>query len=70
MKQQTTFTCTEAACLLGIHPLTLLRWQKEGRIAAFKVGREWRFPRGAVYAFERGEQEPDAQDAGEQILSV
>lgn len=33
----------EAAALLGLHPDTLVRMARTGRIWAKKVGREWRF---------------------------
>lgn len=33
----------EKARQLGIHPNTLVRMAREGRIAATKVGRSWRF---------------------------
>ena len=52
-----SFSCTEAAARLGVHPATLLRWQNEGKIAGFKVGREWRFLRATIYALERGSDE-------------
>lgn len=34
----------EKARQLGIHPNTLVRVAREGRISATKVGRSWRFP--------------------------
>lgn len=33
----------EMAELVGVHPDTLVRWARGGRIWAQKVGREWRF---------------------------
>ena len=37
------FPAAEAADLLGLHPDTLVRMARAGRIWAQKVGREWRF---------------------------
>src|SRR5690349_24808375 len=34
----------EVAKRLGLHPLTVRRWVKEGKIAAVQVGREARIP--------------------------
>ena len=33
----------EAAALLGVHPKTLQRLARSGRITAYRVGRLWRF---------------------------
>ena len=34
----------EVAKRLGLHPLTVRRWVKEGKIVAVQVGREARIP--------------------------
>jgi excisionase family DNA binding protein len=34
----------EKARQLGVHPNTLVRMAREGRVSATKVGRSWRFP--------------------------
>jgi excisionase family DNA binding protein len=34
----------EVAKRLGLHPLTVRRWVKEGKIAAVQIGREARIP--------------------------
>ena len=34
----------EKARQLGVHPNTLVRMAREGRISATKIGRSWRFP--------------------------
>jgi excisionase family DNA binding protein len=34
----------EVAKRLGLHPLTVRRWVKEGKIAAIPIGREARIP--------------------------
>ena len=39
---------TDAAVLLGLHPMTVRRWASEGRIEAKRVGGQWRIMRAAV----------------------
>jgi len=34
----------QASKMLGVHPNTLRRWRKEGKIKAVKVGRDWVYP--------------------------
>jgi putative resolvase len=34
----------EVAKRLGLHPLTVRRWVKEGKVAAVQIGREARIP--------------------------
>src|SRR5437870_8810389 len=41
---------TDAAELLGKHPMTVRRWASEGRIASRRVGGQWRIMRAAVDA--------------------
>ena len=33
----------EAAAMLGVHPKTLLRLARSGRITAYRIGKLWRF---------------------------
>lgn len=37
----------DAAALLGVHPKTLERWAREGRVPAYDLGR-WRFRASAL----------------------
>ena len=41
-----TLDAKQKAAELGVHPDTLGKWVRAGRIPAVKVGREWRFRRG------------------------
>jgi excisionase family DNA binding protein len=41
----------EAAAILGISPLTLKDWAREGRIASFKIGRRVLFAKAELEAF-------------------
>jgi excisionase family DNA binding protein len=43
----------EAAALLKIHPKTLQRMAREGRIAAAQIGKLWRFRASALDDFLR-----------------
>ncbi len=36
-------TAKEVAAYLHIHPLTVHRYAREGKIPAFKIGTDWRF---------------------------
>jgi chromosome partitioning protein len=41
-------TTDEAARLLNVHPNTIVRWIKSGRLPSSKIGREYRIPREAI----------------------
>ena len=43
MKQIQTLTPNEISKILRIHPFTVTRLAREGKIPAFKVGGIWRF---------------------------
>ena len=40
----------EAAALLGVHPKTLQRLARSGRITAYRVGKLWRFQARDLWA--------------------
>lgn len=42
-KDKEIFTAKEVAEYLNIHPLTVHRYAREGKIPAFKIGTDWRF---------------------------
>ena len=44
-KSKEILTAKEVADYLHIHPLTVHRYAREGRIPAFKIGTDWRFHR-------------------------
>lgn len=49
------YTVTEVAAILKVHRETILRWIAEGKINAFKVGKEWRIDEKDLQEFiERG----------------
>ena len=47
------FTAQEAAALLNAHVETVRRLARRGRIPAFKLGKDWRFPKDALLQWGR-----------------
>lgn len=43
VKDKEILTAKEVAAYLGLHPLTVHRYAREGKIPAFKIGTDWRF---------------------------
>ncbi len=41
-------TVKEVAKYLDVHPMTLYRLAREGKIPAFKIGGQWRFQKKAL----------------------
>ena len=52
--QDQALSLEEAAEALGVSRSTLYRWQQQGRLRGFKVGRQWRFRRSELDAFSKG----------------
>lgn len=51
------FGAEEVAAYLGVKPITVYRWCREGRLPCLKAGRGWRIRRAALDDFlERGER--------------
>lgn len=42
-KEKEIMTAKEVAEYLSIHPLTVHKYAREGKIPAFKIGTDWRF---------------------------
>ena len=42
-KQKEILTAKEVAEYLKVHPLTVHKYAREGKIPAFKIGTDWRF---------------------------
>ena len=42
-KDKEILTAKEVADYLNIHPLTVHKYAREGKIPAFKIGTDWRF---------------------------
>jgi excisionase family DNA binding protein len=50
-------TITELSEHLRVHPTTIYRLLRQGRIPGFRVGSSWRFSRRAIENWERGQGE-------------
>lgn len=59
-----TVDVARAAEVLGVHPWTLYRWAREGKIPSIKLGRSVRFRVAALEEWMR-EQEQKALCGGE-----
>jgi len=44
-KQKEIMTAKDVADYLNLHPLTVHKYAREGKIPAFKIGTDWRFHR-------------------------
>ncbi len=42
---KTVLTIKDVAKYLGVHPMTIYKFAKQGKIPAFKIGSDWRFHR-------------------------
>lgn len=42
-REKEIMTAKEVADYLNLHPLTVHRYAREGKIPAFKIGTDWRF---------------------------
>ena len=51
-------TITELSAHLRVHPTTIYRLLREGRIPGFRVGSAWRFSRAAIEVWEHREAGP------------
>ena len=52
--QDAIMTAKEVASFLKIHQFTVLRYAREGKIPAFKIGMDWRFHRKYIEKWIRG----------------
>lgn len=70
-KHKEILTTKEVAEYLNIHPLTVHRYAREGKIPAFKIGTDWRFHKkylekwikqNLIYNLQSKEREKSALD--------
>ncbi len=47
-KPKDIMTVKDIASYLDVHPMTIYKYVKEGRIPAFKVGASWRIRRDSI----------------------
>lgn len=55
LKQYNTYTLTELESVIGVSHLTLMRYVKNGKLKATKVGGKWRVSEANLKAFINGE---------------
>ena len=61
---------TEAAGILGVHPVAVQQMLRLGRLPGMKVARNWIIPRDALLEFAKtyvkgpGRRKPKAQEGG------
>jgi excisionase family DNA binding protein len=58
MSDEEILTITELSVHLRVHPTTIYRLLREGRIPGFRVGSAWRFSRSAIERWEHGQDFP------------
>lgn len=56
--EEEILTITELSAHLRVHPTTIYRLLREGRIPGFRVGSAWRFSRAAIESWEHGQIGP------------
>ena len=65
MNNEATFLTTEeAATMLSVHPNTILRWIKRGKLPASQIGKQYRIPREAI------ENRVAKADPGTRVIAV
>lgn len=62
-------TLREVASYLRVHPNTIYRLARAGKLPAFKMGTDWRFHRAAVDTYLR-EQRPPTRGAADELLDL
>ncbi len=50
--QEEVFTIKELSDYLRVHPTTIYRLLRQGRLPGFRVGSNWRFNRSAIEQWE------------------
>jgi excisionase family DNA binding protein len=58
-------TIAELSAHLRVHPTTIYRLLREGRIPGFRVGSAWRFSRAAIEVWEHEQVGPITDGDGE-----
>lgn len=63
-------TLREVAAFLKVHPNTIYRMARSGKLPAFKMGTDWRFRREAIESWVRARDREDADAEGEVLHLV
>lgn len=62
-KSKEVLTIKGVADYLDVHPMTIYKYVKEGRIPAFKIGASWRIRRNSIRKWmEENEQKTNGGD--------
>ena len=61
-KDKEILTTKEVAEYLNLHPLTVHRYAREGKIPAFKIGSDWRFHKKYIESWIRGKLNCNLKD--------
>lgn len=69
-KNKEILTAKEVAEYLNIHPLTVHKYAREGKIPAFKIGTDWRFHKKYIQRWikEKSVYNPEGKEHGKSIL--
>jgi len=61
LKKKEIMTTREVAEYLNLHPLTVHRYARAGKIPAFKIGTDWRFHKKYIEEWIRGKLNSNLQ---------
>lgn len=62
MKEKEIMTTKEVADYLNIHPFTVNKFAREGKIPAFKIGTDWRFHKEYIERWIREKLDDNLRD--------
>lgn len=62
MSEKEILTVKEVSRYLGIHPLTVQKYAREGKIPAFKIGTDWRFHKKYIEKWIREQMSSNLKD--------
>ncbi len=48
VKAKQVMTVKEVAEFLGVHPMTIYKYARQGKIPGFKIGVDWRFNKRSI----------------------
>jgi len=69
-KNKEIMTAKEVAEYLNIHPLTVHKYAREGKIPAFKIGTDWRFHKKYIERWirEKSVYSPEVKERRKSVL--
>jgi len=68
LKEKEILTTKEVAEYLSLHPLTVHRYAREGKIPAFKIGTDWRFHKKYIEKWIKQKLHPSTQKSADTKL--